>query len=329
MPNLQEILGNQNNIRHLKEAEKQGRLPHAYIIHGAQGSGKKTFAGYLAAALLCEKGIEKGPCGVCPSCVKAATFNHPDIIRTVHEKPTVLSVQEIRDQVVNTVYTAPYYGPYKIYIIGDAQLLNEHGQNALLKTIEEPPEYVLVFILTDNADALLDTIRSRCIRLDMEALSSEEIEKALIADGVQKGEAKECAGFARGNLGVAKDLASGGLLRELKDETVKTLKNIKNLDAFELYNLSAEMDKQRGAKVLDIIFKWYRDMLIVKSGAAEAGLYFANDKAVLLRQSEELSYESLGRIIDLTEEAILRLLSGVKAEAVFETLYLKIREEYK
>ncbi len=329
MSEIQKILGNQNNIRHLKEAAKLGRLPHAYIINGAAGSGKKTFATYLAAALLCDEAIDKAPCGVCPSCIKAATGNHPDIIRTVHEKPSVLSVQEIRDQVVNTVSVAPYYGPYKIYIIRDAQLLNEHGQNALLKTIEEPPEYVLVLILTDNADALLDTIRSRCIRMDMEALSRDTVEQELIAEGVSKGEAKECAGFARGNLGIAKDLASGGLLRELKDETVKTLKNMKNLDAFEIFNLSTEMDKERGGKVLDIIFKWYRDMLMCKAGAADEGLYFEGDKAVLKRQSEELSFEGLGRITERVEDAALRLQSGVKAEAVFETLYLKIREEYK
>ena len=89
-----------------------------------------------------------GPCGICPSCIKAQTHNHPDIIRTAHEKKTVLSVQEIREQLVDTVSVAPYYGPYKIYIVEDAQLLNEHGQNALLKTIEEPPDYVLIFILT-------------------------------------------------------------------------------------------------------------------------------------------------------------------------------------
>ena len=183
MSELQEILGNQLHIKHLKEAERLGRLPHAYIINGAQGSGKKTFARYLAAALLCEKGIREGPCGVCPSCVKAATHNHPDIIWTVHEKPSVLSVREIREQVVNTTDIAPYYGPYKIYIINDAKLLNEHGQNALLKTIEEPPPYVLVLILTDNAGALLDTIRSRCIRLDMEALDRTEIERVLTEEG--------------------------------------------------------------------------------------------------------------------------------------------------
>lgn len=326
---LTKILGNQNNIRHLKEAEKLGRLPHAYILNGAQGSGKKTFAGNLAAALLCEKGVSEGPCGVCPSCIKADTYNHPDIIWTYHEKPSVLSVREIRDQVVGTVNTAPYYGPYKIYIIQDAQLLNEYGQNALLKTIEEPPEYVLVFILTDNADALLDTIRSRCIRLDMEALSRNEIEQALTAEGVSAWEAKGCAGFARGNLGIAKELASGGLLREWKDETIKTLKNLRNLDAFEIYTLSTEMDREKGSKVLDIMYKWYRDMLMIKSEAETEGLYFENDRAVLKRQSEEISYEGLERILNRIHESILRIQSGVKPEAVFETLFLKIREEYR
>ena len=186
-----------------------------------------------------------------------------------------------------------------------------------------------MFILTDNADALLDTIRSRCIRLDMEALSREEIEQVLTGEGVSAWEAKECAGFARGNLGLAKELASGGLLREWKDETVKTLKNLGNLDAFEIYTLSTEMDREKGNRVLDMIYKWYRDMLMAKSGAESEGLYFENDKAVLKRQSEGISYEGLERILNRIHESILRLQAGVKPEAVFETLYLRIREEYR
>ena len=178
-----------------------------------------------------------------------------------------------------------------------------------------------MLILTDNADALLDTIRSRCIRMDMEAISREVIEQELISEGTSKGEAKECAGFARGNLGIAKELVSGGLLRELKDETVKTLKNMKNLDAFEIFNLSTEMDKERGGKVLDIIFKWYRDMLMCKARLP------GKDDVVLVGTKRIL--EGLGRITERVEDAALRLQSGVKAEAVFETLYLKIREEYK
>lgn len=312
----------------MKEAAALGRLPHAYIVHGAAGSGKKTFAGYMAAALLCEKGVKEGPCGTCPSCIKARSRNHPDIIRTEHEKPTVLSVQEIRDQVVNTVSVAPYYGPYKIYIINDAQLLNEHGQNALLKTIEEPPEYVLIFLLTDNADALLDTIRSRCIRLDMESLPRPLVEEALRKGGIAPGRAKECAAFARGNLGTAEEMASQGELQELKDETIGMLKNLKHTDALEIYRRSSEMDKTNGRSVLALVLKWYRDLLVAKAGGENLGLYYENDKAVLKRQAADLSYEGLGRILERISEASERLGSGVKPEAVFETLYLKIREEY-
>ena len=329
MSGQQTILGNQDRIFHIKEAALKGRLPHAYVLTGPAGSGKKTFAGYMASALLCREGIKNGPCGRCPSCVKAKTHNHPDIIRTFHEKPTLLSVAEIREQVVGTIHTAPYYGPYKIYIIADAQLLNEHGQNALLKTMEEPPEYVLIFLLTDNADALLDTIRSRCIRLDMEALDAKTIEDALRESGVSASEAASFAGFARGNLGCAKQLAEGGAFRELKDETVKTLKNLKNLDALEIFQISAELDKTSGQKVLDMILKWYRDVLFLKTGEKGWPLYYGNDRAVILRQAESISFEGLERIFRQTEESRQRLLSGVKPEAVFETLFLKIREEYR
>lgn len=329
MSKKQEILGNQNNIRHMKEAAVRGKLPHAYILNGPEGSGKKTFASYMAAALLCNEGVRKGPCGTCPSCIKAATHNHPDIIRTVHEKPTVLSVAEIRDQVISSIHVAPYYGPYKIYIITDANLLNDHGQNALLKTIEEPPEYVLIFLLTDNADSLLETIRSRCIRLDMETLDQKTVEQALVAAGVPAIEAASCAAFSRGNLGIAKSIAEGGTLHELRDETVKTLKNLKNLDALELFQISTEMDKTSGKKTLSIILKWYRDVLVTKAGDAQRPLYFENDKAVIRRQAEMLSFEGLNRILNLVEESGTRLQAGVKPEAVFETLYLKIREEYQ
>lgn len=329
MSEIKEILGNQTNLSQLRSACLQGRLPHAYIVHGAAGSGKKTFAAYLAAMLLCEQGAQQGPCGICPSCIKAATHNHPDIIWTTHEKPSVLSVQEIRDQVVNTIFTPPYYGPYKIYIIDDAQLLNEHGQNALLKTMEEPPAYALLLLLTDNADALLDTIRSRCIRMDMQTLAREQIEAVLLAAGATKGEAAECAAFARGNLGLAKELFSGGALRVYKDETVQILKNIKHEDALQIFNYATKQDKKSAAAVLAIMLKWYRDVLLIKTGAVNENLYFAPDKAVLAQRAAELSYESLGRIIRQIEACTHRLEFSVKPEAAIETLLLQIREEHK
>ena len=201
MSELKQVLGNRHNIAHFKEAARKGKVSHAYIIDGPEGIGKKTFAGYIATALLCEKGIQDGPCMVCSSCVKADTHNHPDIIWVEHEKPTVLSIAEIRSQVIDTVDIVPYYGPYKIYIIKDAQLLNDNGQNALLKTLEEPPEYAIFFLLTDNYDLLLDTIKSRCMKLRMEPLDRQTILRELEKSGAEKARIEENAALCKATWG--------------------------------------------------------------------------------------------------------------------------------
>lgn len=329
MSQLKQILGNRQNIGHFKEAVRKGKVSHAYIIDGPEGIGKKTFAGYIAAALLCEKGIEEGPCMVCGSCVKADTHNHPDIIWVEHEKPTVLSIGEIRNQVIDTVDIVPYYGPFKIYIIKDAQLLNENGQNALLKTLEEPPEYAIFFLLTDNYDMLLDTIKSRCMKLRMEPLSQKTIVSELEKSGAEKTLIEENAALSKGNLGLAMRLTEDEEKAALKNETIKALKNMANLDALEIFRFASDLDKLDGAQVLSYMQMWYRDLALVKNEAGSGRLYFEKEKAVLKRQADAVSPEGLSRIFNALTEAKRRLDNSVKCEAVFEALFLVVREEVK
>ena len=329
MSELKQILGNKQNIEHFREAVRKGKVSHAYIIDGPEGIGKKTFAGYIAAALLCEKGIENGPCMTCASCIKADTHNHPDIIWVEHEKASVLSIAEIRRQVIDTVDIIPFYGPFKIYIIKDAQLLNENGQNALLKTLEEPPEYALFFLLTDNSDKLLDTVRSRCIKLRIEPLAKEVIVRELEKEGAEKSLIEENALISKGNLGLAKKLTEDEEKAALKNETVKVLKNMANLDALEIFQFSAELEREEGLEVLSYMRMWYRDVALVKNQAGDGRLYFEKEKAVLRRPADRISPEGLGRIFDAIAEAKVRLDVFVKSEAVFEALFLKIREELR
>ena len=304
------MLGNKQNIEHFREAVRKGKVSHAYIIDGPEG-------------------IEKGPCMTCASCVKADTHNHPDIIWVEHEKASVLSIAEIRSQVIDTVDIIPFYGPFKIYIIKDAQLLNENGQNALLKTLEEPPEYALFFLLTDNCDKLLDTVRSRCIKLRMEPLAKEVIIRELEKEGAEKALIEENAGISKGNLGLAKKLTEDEEKAALKNETVKALKNMSNLDALEIFQFSAELEREEGLEVLSYMRMWYRDVAMVKNQAGSGRLYFEKEKAVLKRQADQISPEGLGRIFDALAEAKVRLEVFVKCEAVFEALFLKIREELR
>ena len=325
------ILGNEKNLSFLKESAQSGHLSHAYMISGPEGSGKKTFARNAAAALLCENkedGTDFAPCGYCASCKRALSFNHPDIIRVTHEKKNTLSVDEVRDEIVRDIDIRPYYGPYKIYIIEDAHLMPPQAQNALLKTIEEPPAYAVIFLLSDNADAFPDTIKSRSIRLNMQALSSTVIEEELKAKGADSSLAKKAAAFARGNLGLALEICKKEGAKESLEYIIKMLSEIKNADAPEIAQYSASLAESGFGKVTDTLRKWYRDVLVLKAcGSGE--LFFPGQKETLLLQAESMSYENLNNIFKDLDEADERLSFNVNPKAVYEALLLRIRQNGK
>lgn len=132
---------------------KTGKVSHSYIFTGRPGSGKKLLAATYAMTLQCEAGGTE-PCQKCDSCKKALGKNHPDIIYVNHEKPGTISIDEIREQLISDVSIKPIAVLIR-YIIPDAEMMTVQAQNALLKTIEEPPEYAVIMLLTSNADALL------------------------------------------------------------------------------------------------------------------------------------------------------------------------------
>ena len=144
MAELNEILGNERIKEHFITAVHHKKISHAYIMEGDKGSGKKMLAEAFSKILQCEGRETTGlveSCGKCESCIQMEHHDHPDVIWVSHEKPNVISVGEIREQIVNTVEIMPYKGPYKIYIVDEAEKMNAAAQNAILKTIEEPPEY--------------------------------------------------------------------------------------------------------------------------------------------------------------------------------------------
>ena len=146
MVSFNNIIGHEEIIRHLQNAMKTGKVSHSYIFTGRPGSGKKLLATTYAMTLQCEAGGTE-PCQKCDSCKKALGKNHPDIIMVNHEKPGTISIDEIREQVIHDVAIKPYSSPHKVYIIPDAEMMTVQAQNALLKTIEEPPQYAVFLSL--------------------------------------------------------------------------------------------------------------------------------------------------------------------------------------
>ena len=144
---FQDILGNDMVKEHFKKAIENHKISHAYILTGEAGMGRKSIANAFAMTLLCEKGGNE-PCMVCHSCKQVLGGNHPDLIYVTHSKPGSIGVDDIREQINDTIMIRPYSSYYKIYIVDEAEKMTVQAQNALLKTMEEPPSYAVIILIT-------------------------------------------------------------------------------------------------------------------------------------------------------------------------------------
>ena len=170
------FLGNEQLKQRLQTAFAKNQVSHCYLIAGPKGSGKRTLAVQMAAALQCVG--EHPPCRSCPQCHKALSGTHPDVIWVDDPDRVSIPVEKVR-QTRADAFIRPNEGRKKIYIFPQAQKLNPAGQNALLKLIEEPPSYGVFLLLCDNADKLLATVRSRCVELHLSALEPELMRQEL------------------------------------------------------------------------------------------------------------------------------------------------------
>ena len=200
MAGFKNIVGQEKIKEHMQNAIRTDKVSHAYIIQGELGAGKEFIARVFAKTIQCERSKEE-PCEECRSCKQMDNKNHPDVIWVSHEKPNSIGVEDIRAQVNNEMGIKPYYGPKKIYIINDSEKMTVQAQNALLKTLEEPPAYGVIILLTTNVDALLPTILSRCVILHMRPVEDSKIEEYLMKQlHIPDYKAGVCAAFARGNM---------------------------------------------------------------------------------------------------------------------------------
>ena len=174
-----EIIGQEDAKNLLKNAVKSGNHSHAYIFSGEKGSGKMMLAEAFATMLQCENPADDA-CLECHSCKQSISRNNPDIIYVKREEGKAnISVDVVREQIVNDVDIKPYSNKYKIYIVDEAERMNQQAQNAILKTIEEPPEYAIIILLTANHNAFLQTILSRCVLIQMKSVDTESIKSIL------------------------------------------------------------------------------------------------------------------------------------------------------
>lgn len=328
MPGFKDIIGHEKIKEHLQKAIESNHISHAYILTGEAGMGRKSLAKAFAMTLLCEKGKSE-PCMECHACKQAMSENHPDLIYVTHEKTGSIGVDDIRDQIHDTIMIRPYSSYYKIYIIDEAEKMTVQAQNALLKTIEEPPSYAVLMLLTTNQEAFLPTILSRCVQLKLKPLQDLVVKSYLMGTmGISESRAEVCAAFSRGNLGKAIYVASSEEFQLMVKELLHMLKHLKNMDITELlFYLKKIKDENLDVyDCLEFIQIWYRDVLMYKVTKDINLLVFREEYNTIKEMSSASSYEGIELILQAVDKARIRLEANVNMELAMELMLLVMKE---
>ena len=327
MQDFEQIIGHESIIQHLQNAIAAHKISHAYILHGEEGMGKKLLASNFAKTLQCE---EKGilSCNRCKSCMQAESSNHPDIIWVTHEKASV-GVEDIRLQVNADIQVKPYSSQFKIYVIDDADKMTEQAQNALLKTIEEPPEYAIILLLISNINVILPTILSRCVVLNLKPVDKQAIKEYLMVHHqVPDYMAEVAAAFSGGNVGKAIKYASSEDFERMKSEALHILKYIDDMELHEIISglKTLTVSKNNIEDYIDLMMLWYRDVLMYKATMDPDLLLYREEITFIKTQANTRSYEGLEKIINAMEKAKIRLKANVNFDIAIELMLLSIKE---
>ena len=236
----------------------------------------------------------------------------------------------MREQISADVAIKPYSGNYKVYIVSEAEKMTAQAQNAILKTLEEPPEYVIIMLLTTNAAGFLPTIRSRCIEMEMKPVPSDVLKDYLMSEmKIPDYKADVCVAFAQGNVGRAREMAASDDFTAVQSATLNLVKGIRDMelaDAVAAIKAMSEYKVDPG-DYLDIIAIWYRDVLLFKATGETDKLVFREELSTIRRVAQRSSYEGIEEVLEALQKARLRLGANVNFELTMELLIMTIQEK--
>ena len=286
---------------------------HAYLFCGARGCGKTTLARLLAQALFCEAGEAERPCGHCPACKRFLSGNHPDA-RTVAPKGRSIGVDDVRE-LIDYLSRRPYEGGWHVAILERAEKMTPSAQNALLKTLENPPEDTVFFLLTETPGALLSTVRSRARLVRVSPLTREACAEALVRRGVEAKRAARLAGLAHGSVGRALELGSDAGFEALLARSLTSLAALKGPASVAEAAAPFYEERERQEDLLEIFETIGRDRMALENGVAPEAL-----------TGEELENVRVdGRKLLLSVLAARRMLSAnVAWPNALDALYLSL-----
>lgn len=309
---FENIKGQDFAKKYMINSIKNGKVNHAYIFDGIEGIGKETFANELAKILLETLNLE----------------NAPDCIR-VRPNGNSIKISQIRSLQLDIVIKP--HKKYKIYIIDESEKMTVEAQNALLKTLEEPPEYAIIILVTNNKESLLPTIRSRCEIVKFMPIPFVEVKNYLINQGLEENRARLISTFSRGSMKKALELSSSNDFNEMRQSIQDYIEIILNKDLVEILDICSNMEmyKSESIALLDMMINYFRDIMICKEHV-DKNMIINSDKIVFIQNiSSKITGSQVSKIIDIIEDIKIKIKCNCNFSVSIQVMCLNIYEVIK
>lgn len=297
---FENIIGNEKNKELLKKAIETQNILHSYLFIGEEGIGKSLFATEFAKMILCEN-EEKKPCNNCKSCIQFMGESHPDFMKIEPEDGKTIKIEQIRF-LQEKIAEKPVTSSKKVYIISNSETMTREGANALLKTLEEPPEYAILILLTSNESKLLTTIKSRCTKIYFEKIPEEKILAYLKENGLDTGITENMLKNSEGSIGKALKI------EEEKEQYLQIEELVQNLHKQDITQIWRGVEVLYSAKENSISLLEYMTIVFYQ----------------LLKKKNELCYEKAIKVIEKTKQ---RILANANYDMSIDFLLLRLWEE--
>lgn len=326
---FRDLIGQEQVKQLLIESIQTQRIGHAYMFCGPEGIGRRTMARCFAEAISCSsQSIE--PCGMCSACTLNKSGTNPDIIHIRRQEGKAsVGVEEIR-LVQDEISTAPQFGQYKIIIFENAEKMTVQAQNALLKTLEEPPSYIVMILISSNNSQMLDTVKSRAVKVDFKRYSDSEIVEAYTKQKSEGIDSRLLCEYADGIIGRALSVTSFGEYEEICDKIANALVALskgggRELCGFE--NLLAEYAEKKEFFFFTL-YSILRDVFVFASYGKKVALQNAQIANKIYSLSDAIGYHKAAKCLDLVNKSWRMVGQNVNYKLMAEALAIRIQEVF-
>ena len=309
---FKDIIGQEFAKKYLTNSINKDKVSHAYLFEGMNGVGKKTLAKEFAKTLIKVDKLE----------------NSPDYI-SIEPEGSSIKIAQIR-KLQTDVLVKPH-SDYKIYIINKAEKMTVESQNALLKTLEEPPAYVIIILITSNKNSLLDTIKSRCEIIKFLPVSFIQTKKYLEDMGIEERKASILSTFSRGSISKALELSESADFMLMREDIQNNIQTLLEKNVVEILELPSKYDKYKDniIEVLDMMINYFRDIMMLKENIGKDMIINIDKITYVQNMSKKINYSQVSKIIDIIEDIKKKIRSNCNFNISIQVMALNIYEVIK